>query len=300
MTRPDETPMTTESLNRRLKRLVEPGAGAILPGAGNALTARVIAAAGFEAVFVSGAAVANTFLGMPDIGLTSVTELVDHVTAIRDAVDLPIIVDADTGFGNAVNVGRTVRLLERAGANAIMLEDQTFPKRCGHFDGKDVIPAAEMVQKVRAAVDARHDADLMILARTDARAVEGLAGALDRARRYQEAGAEFLFVEAPRSIEELAAIPREVPGRHLCNMVIGGKTPLLPREELAAMGYAGIGYANAALQASMMAMRTVLGHLREHGSIEGVESMLMMFEERQRMLDHDRFKALEQHYRVTD
>lgn len=292
--------MTAETLNRRLRRIVEPGAGAILPGAGNALTARFIAAAGFDAVFVSGAAVANTFLGMPDIGLTSITELVDHVGAIRDAVELPIIVDADTGFGNAVNVGRTVRLLERAGANSVMLEDQTFPKRCGHFEGKDVIPAAEMVQKIRAAVDARHDPDMMILARTDARAVEGLEAALERARMYREAGADWLFVEAPRSIEELAAIPRGVPGPHLCNMVIGGRTPLLPREELARMGYAGIGYANAALQASMMAMRTVLGHLNEHGSIEGIESMLMMFEERQRMLDHDRFKALEQRYRVTD
>jgi hypothetical protein len=174
-----------DTLNRRLQALMAPGAGTILPGAGNALGACFIAAAGFEAVFVSGAAVANRHLGKPDVGLTSITELVDHVSAIRDAVDLPIIVDADTGFGNAVNVGRTVRLLERAGASAVMLEDQTFPKGCGHFDGKDVIPAAEMVQKLRAAVDARHDAQLMILAHTDARAVEGLAGALDRARRNQ-------------------------------------------------------------------------------------------------------------------
>jgi 2-methylisocitrate lyase-like PEP mutase family enzyme len=288
----------TDSLNRRMQRLIAPGAGVILPGAANALAARFIAAAGFEAMFVSGAAVANTFLGVPDIGLSTLTELTDHVAAIRDAVDIPMVVDADTGFGNAVNVGRTIRVLERAGANAIMLEDQTFPKRCGHFDGKDVIPAGEMVQKIRAAVDARRDADMMILARTDARAVEGLQGALDRARMYQEAGADFLFVEAPRTIEELAAIPREVPGRHLCNMVIGGKTPLLPREQLAAMGYAGIGYANAALQASMLAMQRVLGHLHDHGSIEGAESMLMMFEDRQRALDHDRYKALEQRYRM--
>jgi 2-methylisocitrate lyase-like PEP mutase family enzyme len=289
-----------DTLNRRLHRLVEPGAGTILPGAGNALTARFIAAAGFEAVFVSGAAVANWYLGKPDVGLTSITELVEHVAAIRDAVDLPIVVDADTGFGNAINVGRTVRLLERAGANAVMLEDQTFPKRCGHFDGKDVIPAEEMVQKVRAAVDARHDPDMMILARTDARAVEGLSGALDRARRYQAAGADFLFVEAPRSLEELAAIPREVPGRHVCNMVIGGRTPLLAREALAEMGFAGILYANAALQASMKAMQDVLGHLRAQGSIAGAESMLMMFDERQKMLGHDEIEALQQRYRAPD
>ncbi len=289
-----------DTLNRRLQALMAPGAGTILPGAGNALGARFIAAAGFEAVFVSGAAVANWHLGKPDVGLTSITELVDHVSAIRDAVDLPIIVDADTGFGNAVNVGRTVRLLERAGASAVMLEDQTFPKRCGHFDGKDVIPAAEMVQKLRAAVDARHDAQMMILARTDARAVEGLPAALDRARRYQAAGADFLFVEAPRSLEELAAIPREVPGRHVCNMVIGGRTPLLPREALAGMGFAGILYANAALQAAMQAMREVLGHLRANGSIAGAESMLMMFDERQKMLGHDEIEAQQQRYRAQD
>ncbi|MFM1988491.1 MAG: 2,3-dimethylmalate lyase [Pseudomonadota bacterium] len=286
----------TDSLNTRLRRLVAPGSGTLLPGAGNALAARFIVAAGFDAVFVSGAAVANTFLGMPDIGLTSVTELVDHVAAIRDAVEVPIVVDADTGFGNAVNVQRTVRALERAGANAIMIEDQTSPKRCGHFDGKDVVPASEMIQKIRAACDARADDSMMILARTDARAVEGLQGALDRANRYREAGADWLFVEAPRTVEELAAIPAGVPGPHLCNMVIGGKTPLLPRADLARMGYGGIGYANAALQASMMAMRRVLGHLHEHGSIAGAEDMLMMFEERQRMLDHDGFRALEKRY----
>lgn len=295
-----ETTVTGESLNLRLQRIVAPGAGAILPGVGNALAARFVAAAGFEAVFVSGAAIANTFLGKPDIGLVSVTELVEHVAAIRDAVELPIVVDADTGFGNALNVGRTIRQLERAGANCVMIEDQTAPKRCGHFDGKDVIPAAEMVQKIRAAVDARIDASMMIMARTDARAVEGLQGALDRAHRYQQAGADFLFVEAPRSADELAAIPREVPGRHLCNMVIGGKTPLQSREALAAMGYAGIGYANAALQASMLAMRNILGYLREHGSTNGAESMLMMFDERQRMLDHEHFKALEQRYRTPE
>lgn len=286
----------TDPLNHRLRRLIEPGAGTLLPGAGNALTARFIQAAGFEAVFVSGAAVANTFLGAPDIGLTTATELVDHVAAIRDAVDLPIVVDADTGFGNAINAGRTVRLLERAGANAVMLEDQTFPKRCGHFDGKSVVPTGEMVGKLRAAVDARHDASMVILARTDARAVEGLDGALERARRYRDAGADLLFVEAPRSVDELAAIPREVPGRHVCNMVVGGRTPLLPREALARLGFAAILYANAALQAQMQATRAVLAHLRTNGSIEGAEAMLMDFAERQRALGHDDVSALERRY----
>jgi 2-methylisocitrate lyase-like PEP mutase family enzyme len=286
----------TESLNRSMRRQLVAGAGVLMPGAGNALAARIIEAAGHKVMLVSGAAVANNYLGMPDIGLVSVTELAGHVAAIREAVGIPLLADGDTGFGNAINVRRTVRLLERAGANAIMLEDQTTPKRCGHFEGKDVIARAEMVGKIKAAVDARLDPDLMILARTDARAVEGFEAALDRARAYQAAGADFLFVEAPLTREELLAIPREVPGIHLCNMVIGGKTPLLPREELAAAGYAVVCYANAALQAAMLAMQEAMRHLHEKGSIEGLESKLMMFAERQQVLDAQRYSDLEKRY----
>jgi 2-methylisocitrate lyase-like PEP mutase family enzyme len=284
------------SLNQVMRRELVAGAGHIMPGAANALAARVIEAAGHKMMMLSGAAVANTYLGVPDLGLVSVTELAAHVAAVRDVVNIPILADADTGFGNAINTRRTVQLLERAGANAIMLEDQTFPKRCGHFEGKGVIPKDEMVSKLKAAVDARVDPDMMILARTDARAVEGFAAALDRARAYQEAGADFLFVEAPLTREELLAIPSEVPGLHLCNMVIGGKTPLLPRAELAAAGYAVICYANAALQASLLAMQEVLQHLHTAGSIQGIESKLMMFAERQKVLDADKFKELEKRY----
>jgi 2-methylisocitrate lyase-like PEP mutase family enzyme len=282
--------------NRVLRRKLQRGGGLLLPGAANALAARVIEQLGFEAFLVTGAGIANTYLGVPDVGLVTVTELADHVAAMRDAVAIPMIADIDTGFGNAVNVGRTVKLLERAGASALQLEDQTFPKRCGHFDGKDVIPAAEMVQKIKAAADARRDADLMILARTDARAVEGMQGALDRANAYREAGADLLFVEAPQSVDELALIPRDVPGIHVCNMVFGGKTPVLPREALAAMGYAGIIYANAALQASILAMQTVLGHIRRTGSTAGIEAAIAPFKERQRVVDFDRYKDLEQRY----
>jgi 2-methylisocitrate lyase-like PEP mutase family enzyme len=284
------------SLNQVMRRELVAGAGHIMPGAANALAARVIEAAGHKMMMLSGAAVANTYLGVPDLGLVSVTELAAHVAAVRDVVNIPILADADTGFGNAINTRRTVQLLERAGANAIMLEDQTFPKRCGHFEGKGVIPKDEMVSKLKAAVDARVDPDMMILARTDARAVEGFTAALDRARAYQEAGADFLFVEAPLTREELLAIPSEVPGLHLCNMVIGGKTPLLPRAELAAAGYAVICYANAALQASLLAMQEVLQHLHTAGSIQGIESKLMMFAERQKVLDADKFKELEKRY----
>ncbi len=287
----------TNDLNQQMRALLVPGAGHIMPGAGNALAARLIEATGHKMLMVSGAAVANTFLGVPDIGLVSVTELAAHVAAVRDAVNIPILADADTGFGNALNARRTVQLLERAGANAIMLEDQTYPKRCGHFDGKDVIPKAEMVNKLKAALDARVDAKMMILARTDARAVEGFEAALDRARAYQEAGADFLFVEAPLNEAELLAIPRAVPGIHICNMVIGGKTPLLPQARLAQAGYAAICYANAALQASLLAMQQVLGHLHAQGSIAGVEDKLMMFAQRQEVLDAAKFKALEQRYK---
>ena len=284
------------NLNKTFRQALTPGAGHVMPGAANALAARVIEATGHLMLMVSGAAVANTYLGVPDIGLVSLSELAGHVGAIRDAVNIPILIDGDTGFGNAISVTHTIRVLERAGANAIMLEDQTFPKRCGHFEGKDVISKAEMVQKIKAAVDTRADDNMMILARTDSRAVEGLEAALDRARAYQEAGADFLFIEAPLSNDELAAIPRELPGIHICNMVVGGKTPLLSRQELADLGYSVIVYANVALQASMMAMQRTLQHLHDQGSIAGVEDQLMMFKERQQMVDAEHFNALAQRY----
>jgi 2-methylisocitrate lyase-like PEP mutase family enzyme len=286
----------SENLNQTMRRLLVPGAGHIMPGAGNALAARVIEATGHKLMMVSGAAVANSYLGVPDLGLVSISEMAGHVAAMRDVVNIPMLVDADTGFGNAINTRRTVKVLERAGANAIMLEDQTYPKRCGHFEGKDVIPQREMISKLKAAVDARVDPGLMILARTDARATEGFEAALERARAYQEAGADFLFIEAPLSREELLAIPQRVPGIHLCNMVIGGKTPLLPREELAQAGYSVVCYANAALQASMLAMQQVLQHLAEAGSIKGIEDQLMMFAQRQQLLDADLYKELEKRY----
>ncbi len=227
---------------------------------------------------------------------SSLTELVDHVAAISDAVAVPLIVDADTGFGNALNLRRAVRLLERAGANAIQVEDQVFPKRCGHFEGKAVISAAAMVQKIRAAVDARRDPDLLIIARTDARAVEGLDAAIDRAAAYREAGADILFVEAPQSVAELEVIPARLPGPHLANIVFGGKTPALPAERLASMGFSGIVYANAALQAAVAGMSRVLRHLAATGSLAGVEDLLASFAERQSLVDYAGFAALDLRY----
>jgi 2-methylisocitrate lyase-like PEP mutase family enzyme len=247
---------------RQLRDLLARPETLVVPGAGNALTARIIEDVGFEAAYLSGAAIANWFLGSPDIGLTSLTEVAVHLAAVREAVSLPLIVDADTGFGNVLNTWHTVRVLERAGADAIQLEDQTFPKRCGHFAGKSVISAEEMVDKIAIAVEARSDPDLLIIARTDARAEHGLAEACRRANAYREAGADVLFVEAPETVGEVETIIAEVPGPHLHNQVEGGATPPVPLERLSELGYSIALFANLALLASIRATRETLAYLR--------------------------------------
>ena len=285
-----------DGCNRRLRDLLRHRKGVLLPGAANALAARVIEDLGFAAIYVTGAGITNTYLGMPDIGLISVTELANHVGAMREAVDVPLIVDADTGFGNALNVGRTVQTLERAGANAIQLEDQDFPKRCGHFSGKSVIPRTEMVQKIRAAVDARNDSNLVIMARTDAIAVNGFDDAMERAAAYIEAGADMTFIEAPRSKDQIAEIPRRLAVPQVINIVAGGLTPMIPLDELERMGYAMVLYANAALQAAVAGMQNVLGNLKERGSLAGLSNALASFDERQRLVQKPQFDALEKKY----
>jgi 2-methylisocitrate lyase-like PEP mutase family enzyme len=280
----------------KIRKLSAPGAGTMVPGAHSALSARIIQDAGFEAVLFTGAGFANSYLGVPDMGLTSLTEVVDQIAAICDAVDIPVIADGDTGFGNALNTRRAVRLFERAGASAMLLEDQVYPKRCGHFENKSVVSKSEMVQKLKAAVDARQQG-MLIFARTDARAMEGLDGAIDRAHAYLEAGADLLFIEAPQSMEELERIPKAVPAPHLCNMVYGGKTPIPSQEALAKMGYSIICYANAALQASMLAMSKVMKHLQVKGSLEGMEDSVIPFMERQKFVDYSRYVAMEQKYK---
>jgi len=281
----------------RLKTILASRAAAVLPGAPNALFARVIAQHGFPAVYVTGAGIANMSYGFPDIGLVTLAELCGHVAAIADAVELPILVDADTGFGNPLNVIRTVRLLERAGAAGIQLEDQVFPKKCGHFAGKQVIARTAMVQKIKAACDARHDGDLQIVARTDARAIEGIDAAIDRAQAYVEAGADATFVEAPVETAELARIARELPVPQIANMVFGGLTPPASRDELAALGFGGVLYANAALQAALLAVDDVLAALRRDGSLAQVADRLAGFEQRQQAIDKPHYDALEQRYR---
>jgi len=284
------------SENRRLREILNKREAVLLPGAANALAARIIEDLGFKVVYVTGAGITNTFLGSPDIGLISMTELVKHVSAMRDAVALPLIVDADTGFGNAFNVARTIKVLERSGANAIQLEDQEFPKRCGHFSGKSVIDRAEMVQKLHAAVDARDDADLIIIARTDALASHGFEDAIERAAAYIEAGADMTFIEAPKTKEEIAEIPRRLRAPQLINIVSGGLTPTIGLRELETFGFSMILYANAALQASIAGMQNVLKHLKAHGTLEGVSAQLASFDERQRLVRKPRFDELEQKY----
>jgi 2-methylisocitrate lyase-like PEP mutase family enzyme len=284
-----------QSLRRDFRSVLQPGAALILPGVANALAARVAADCGFSAAYVTGAGIANSFLGVPDNGLVTLTELLDHVGAIREVFAGPLMVDADTGFGNALNMRRTIQALERAGADAIQIEDQVFPKRCGHFEGKEVIGSAEMVQKIKAAVDARGDPDTMIVARTDAIAVEGFTAAIDRAHAFREAGADVGFVEAPTSAEQIATIAR-LPWPQLINVVIGGKTPELPNDELKNLGFAGVIYANTALQAAVLGMQRALGHLKANGQVSSGKDMLATFAERQRLVGIADFQAMEKKY----
>ena len=262
----------------------------IAPGAADALTARIIEQAGFEAVYVTGAGFANAGLGVPDLGLTTASEVVQHAQRLADAVEIPVIVDADTGYGNALNVMRTVRDLERVGAAAIQMEDQVSPKRCGHFEGKDVVPLAEMVSKIRAAVEARHDPSLVIIARTDARATEGLDGAIARGQAYREAGADVIFVEAPSTLDELRTLPAAIAAPLLANMVEGGKTPLLSADELEGLGYRMVIFANAALRVAVKAVQDAMAELRSSGTTRALLERMVSWDERQRLVGLPEFR----------
>jgi len=286
----------SRSLGAVLREKMSMRRGMLVPGAANALSARVIEDLGFETVYLSGAGIANMFLCVPDIGILSLPELAQHTAATRDAVSLPLIVDADTGFGNAINVGHTVRTLERAGANAIQLEDQVMPKRCGHFNGKAVVSAEEMIGKVRAAVDARTTADLLILARTDVLALDGIEAAIERAQQYVEAGADMIFIEAPQNIDELRTIAMRIQVPQVANMVVGGKTPVVSADELSKMGFGMVLYANAALQGALLGMQKALSSLKAHGLLSEEDGTVVSFKERQRLVQKGRFEDLEARY----
>ncbi|MBI3075936.1 MAG: isocitrate lyase/PEP mutase family protein [Deltaproteobacteria bacterium] len=279
------------------ERLHQPGI-LVVPGAYDALTARLVEEAGFPAVYATGAGIANSQFALADVGLVSFGEMLQQVARITAAVSIPVIVDADTGYGDTPNVTRTVKELARLGVAAIQLEDQAEPKRCGHFAGKRVVSPAEMVGRLRAALDARPGPDPLIIARTDARAELGLEEALARARTYAEVGAEVTFVEAPRSREELARIPRELPVPQLVNMVEGGLTPLLPARELETMGYRILLHANAALRASVKAVQRVLAVLAAQGTTAGCLSDLITMEERNRITRLAELEVLADKYRA--
>jgi 2-methylisocitrate lyase-like PEP mutase family enzyme len=267
-----------------LKTLLANGS-VLAPGVFDAFTALIAEQAGFEALYLSGASIAYTRLARSDVGLTTFPEVEDTLARITERVALPVIVDADTGFGNALNVKRTVRGFERAGAAMIQLEDQTFPKRCGHLDGKSVIPVAQMCGKLRAALDARTNHDTLILARTDAAAIEGLDAALERAERYLEAGADALFIEALRSIEQMEAACKRFAGRVplLANMVEGGKTPVQSAQTLTQLGYRIVIFPGGTARAVAHTLQGYYGSLREHGTTAPW---------RERMLDFETLNAL--------
>ncbi|PIE41915.1 MAG: carboxyvinyl-carboxyphosphonate phosphorylmutase [Gammaproteobacteria bacterium] len=288
--------MSVETTGKILKELANARRGVLVPGAFNALSAKVIADLGFEAIYITGAGVTNMHLGLPDMGFMGLAEIAEQTTRIRDAVELPLLVDADTGFGNAVNVRHTVRTLERAGADCIQLEDQVSPKRCGHFTGKAVISADEMTGKIKAAVDARRSEDFLIMARTDARAIDGFDAAVERAQQYAEAGADILFVEALENADEVRRLPSHLSAPLLMNMVIGGKTPIATSDQLTEYGYGLVLYANAALQSAVAGMQRALTVLRDERHLNEDPALVAPFKERQRLVGKALIDELEKRY----
>jgi 2-methylisocitrate lyase-like PEP mutase family enzyme len=265
----------TETLRSRLNRKPI----VVAPGVYDAFTALVASGAGFTTLYVSGAAIAYTRLGRPDLGLVGMSEVADTLSLIRDRVVARLIVDADTGYGNALNVARTVRRFEQAGADAVQLEDQTFPKRCGHLDGKTLIPAEEMCGKIRAALDARRSPETLVIARTDAVAAEGLERAIERAARYRDAGADMLFVEAPKTRDELGRIASALGASLplMANMVEGGKTPTLSAAELEAIGFALVIFPGGIVRALARTANDYYASLAEHGTTEPFRAKMLDF-----------------------
>ncbi len=282
------------SLAQRLKqpRIV------VAPGIYDAFTALLAARAGFEALYLSGASIAYTRLGRPDIGLVTASEVEQTIANIRERVQLPLIVDADTGFGNALNMMRTVKCFERAGATALQIEDQTLPKRCGHLDGKTLVSAGEMVGKIKAALDARASEDTLIIARTDAVAVEGIGPALERAHKFVEAGADVLFVEALRTADEMnQALTRFAPRvPMLANMVEGGKTPLLPADELERLGYRIVIFPGGTARAAAFALGDYYASLKRNGTTQPYLPRMLDFNALNELIGTPQMLELGKHY----
>ena len=288
--------MMNHEINKAFRKRLKTGKAVLMPGAANALAARVIDQLGFEAVYISGAGLTNTNLGMPDLGFISLPEIAQHTSAIRNITELPIVVDADTGFGNALNVQHTVRTLERVGASAIQLEDQINPKRCGHFAGKDVVDLVEARSRIKAAVDARQDPNFLVVARTDACATQGFDAAIERAEAFIEDGADITFVEAPQSMEDIRNIPRRLNGTpQLINLVVGGKTPIVDFSALDEMGFGLVLYANVALQGALKGMHDALSLLKSDGRMDE-NGPVASFEVRQGAVQKAYFDEMERRY----
>ena len=284
--------MTTR---QAMRNLVAQSGYTIVPGAYDTLTARLVEQAGFAAVYLTGGGYSRAN-GYPDLGLLTLTENTQFIGRTVEAVGIPVIADADTGYGNAINVIRTVREYEKTGVAGFHLEDQVSPKKCGHYEGKEVIARAEMVGKIKAAVDTRRDPDMVIIARSDARAVEGLQAAIDRVNAYLEAGADVGFVEAPQTVEELRTVGRSVNGPNLVNVFEGGKTPMLAASELAEMGFRLGIYPSQTHRAAIRAAQRVLAVLKEDGHVTRIEGDLATFQEREEAVGTAAWRALEEKY----
>ena len=285
-----------------LKSQLSKPAALLAPGVSDALTALLVEQAGFEACYLSGASMAYTQLGRPDIGLISLTQVVETVARINDRVSIPVIVDADTGFGNALNVQHTVRMLERVGANAIQIEDQAMPKRCGHLVGKELVSLGEMTGKVSAAVDARASEETLIVARTDAIAVEGFGAAIERASQYLEAGADVLFIEAPQSLEQMQEIASLFKSKAplLANMVEGGRTPIQNVTDLEKIGFSLVITPGSLVRAMTFAAQEMLQNLKQNGSTHNSRDRMLSFGElneklelEELLLEGDKYAAVD-------
>jgi len=273
------------------------GNAIVVPGVYDALSAKIAESLGFDVIFQSGYSVSASVLGLPDYGLLNASEVIERARYIASSVKIPLIVDIDTGYGNALTVRRIVRELENAGAKGIFLEDQLWPKRCGHMQGKQVISRGEYIQKLRAALDARSSEEFIVVARTDALEPLGIDEAIDRANEYANIGADLVFIEAPRSVEEMARICREVRAPLVANMIEGGKTPLLSIDELEAMGFRFILYPLTAIFAAAYAMRDALTLLKSRNDTRSIMGRLIVFNEFNRLVGLDDMRSLEERYR---
>ena len=280
---------------QRLRKLINDPAYTIIPGAYDPLTARLVQVAGFGAVYLTGGGFSRA-QGYPDLGLLTMTENLAHISRTVDIVDIPVIADMDTGYGNALNVVRAVREYEKAGVSGFHLEDQVAPKKCGHYEGKQMITTAEMTGKIKAAVDTRRDADMVIIARTDARATEGFEAAAERMQWYLEAGADVAFLEAPESVAELGQIPKTFAKPCMCNIFEGGKTPALPAKQLEEMGFAFGIYPSQTHRAAIFAAQEVLAMLKHKGDTAEMEHRLASVSDRELAVQTARWNEMDQRY----